>query len=532
MNETRNKRTEPIPEVVTSLPAHLQRSRGSQWGLLSVLILTAVAGCSDKTPPDAAPGEGRPLLWGNCPALPDGATRDPRQTCATLQVPLDYHHPDGRTLEIAISRIATARPDSRRGVLLLNPGGPGLEGLELPSLAATVLPSEVLERYDLIGFDPRGVGHSAPVTCGLTDVSLVNLFPYPAADGSIDANVALARETAARCAASTSGDVLPFITTANTARDMDQIRQALGEGKISYWGQSYGTYLGAVYASLFAENTDRMVLEGNVDPTRVWYGTFHHWSEGMASRFPDAARVAAANNDTVHFGTTVEEVTAAYLELASRLDATPASVPGTSARISGGLFRTVTYSLLEKNEQLPLLVQLWRAIDNLTAGAPTAEDAALLQQVFAQEAARTDVPADNQTAVFLALACGDASWPTGIEVYRKKTAEDRAAHPLTAGMPFNIWPCAFWKTQPREAVVEVTRQGEHNILLLQNRRDNATPWESGLGMRKALGARATFVEVDAGGHYVYGQGSSCVDGVFNTFLMTGQLPQGDVSCAN
>jgi pimeloyl-ACP methyl ester carboxylesterase len=344
--------------------------------------------------------------------------------------------------------------------------------------------------------------------------------------------VALAKADAKQCA-DTVGTTLRYHTTADTARDMDRIRQALGEQKISYWGQSYGTYLGAVYASLFAERTDRMLLEGNVDPSSVWYDGFaRYWGEGMASRFPDAASHAAANDDTLHLGTTAEEVTAAYLELASRLDATPASMPGTSAQLSGGLFRTLTYTLLQMDEQIPLLVQFWRAVAHLTDGTPTAEDAALLQQFLAQGPARAGVPDDNQTAVFLALICGDASWPTDIEFYRKNTAADRAAHPLTAGMPSNIWPCAFWKTQPREAPVEVTRQGAHNILLLQNRRDNATPWESGLGMREALGERATFVGVDAGGHYVYGQGSSCADSVSNTFLVTGRLPQGDVSCAN
>ncbi|MFY0573217.1 alpha/beta fold hydrolase [Cystobacter fuscus] len=188
-------------------------------------------GLLGRRPSGHGAGGAQALVWGNCPGLPEGATRDPRQTCATLRVPLDYQHPEGRTLELTVSRIATARPDSRRGVLLLNPGGPGLEGLDHPSLLATVLSSEVLDHYDLIGFDPRGVGHSSPVTCGLTDVGFTDLFPYPAADGSIDANVALARETAARCAASTSGDVLPFITTANTARDMDRLRQALGKGR-------------------------------------------------------------------------------------------------------------------------------------------------------------------------------------------------------------------------------------------------------------------------------------------------------------
>ncbi|WP_233582866.1 alpha/beta hydrolase [Corallococcus sp. CA053C] len=488
-------------------------------------------GCAAESPPKGTPAGPREIVWGTCPALPEGATRDPRQTCGTLQVPLDPHHPDGPTLEIAVSRITAVHPTSRRGVLLLNPGGPGLGGLELPSLSATVLPSAVLDTYDLIGFDPRGVGHSSPVTCGLTDVSLVNLFPYPAADGSIDANVALARETAARCAASSSRDVLPFITTANTARDMDMIRQALGEEKVSYWGQSYGTYLGAVYASLFPEHTDRMVLEGNVDPASVWSGFTGMWSEGMDSRFPDAARYAATHDDRFHFGTTPEEVTAAYLALANRIDAAPAPIPGTDAAITGGLLRTLTYTLLERDDQLPLLVQVWRTTAHLADGTPTEEDAAVLQMIFAQGPVEAGVPGDNQTAVFLALTCGDASWPTDVEHYRTATAADRADHPLSAGMPSNIWPCAFWKA-PREPAVPVSGQGSRNILLLQNRRDNATPWESGLGMRKAMGARAVWVGVEAGGHYAYGQGSACVDDVFNAFLANGTLPQDDMYCAS
>ncbi|RKH78225.1 hypothetical protein D7Y21_36085 [Corallococcus sp. AB045] len=156
-------------------------------------------------------------------------------------------------------------------------------------------------------------------------------------------------------------------------------------------------------------------------------------------------------------------------------------------------------------------------------------EGAALQQLFAQEPTEAGVPGDNQTAVFLSLTCGDVNWPTDIEHYRMTTAVDRAAHPLTAGMPANIWPCAFWMT-PMEPPVPVSDQGPRNILLLQNRRDNATPWESGLGMRKALGSRAAWVGVEAGGHYAYGQGTSCVDDVFNAFLENGTLPQEDVHC--
>lgn len=501
--------------------------RGCRSLLALALVLAGALGCDEQSDP---PPDEPVIVWGECPPLPDGASRDPRQVCGTLQVPLDHGRPDGPSLELAVSRIATATAGSRRGVLLLNPGGPGLPGLELPSADVGALPAEILERYDLIGFDPRGVGHSSPVTCGLTDgVNIGTLFPYPAADGSIDANVELARDTAAACAASASAEILPFITTLNTARDLDHIRRALGEETLSYWGQSYGTYLGAVYASLFPTKVDRMVLEGNVDPAIGWYGFAQTWGPGMASRFPDAAEVAAAHDDTLHLGATAAAVTAAYLALAGQLDATPAAIPGADAHITGGLLRAITYALLEHDEQLLILARFWRATADLAAGALTEEDIAILGQIFAPTPPQADVPDDNQTAVFLALTCGDTGWPTDPAIYARNTATNRMAYPLTAGMPSNIWPCAFLPA-PREASPAVTREGARHVLLLQNRRDNATPWESGLGMRTALGPRAVFVGLDAGGHYVYGRGASCVDDAFDAFLVSGALPDDDVMC--
>src|SRR5690242_3074364 len=170
------------------------------------------------------------IAWGACPQLAEGAERDPREKCGTVKVPLDYRHPNGKSISIAVSRIATAKPGKRRGALLLNPGGPALEGLDMPGQMAPTLPASVLDQYDLIGFDPRGVGHSTPISCHLTDPSLSDVFPYPAPDGSITANVAKARAVAQQCASGV-GDKLQFFTTANTARDLDRIRQALGEKK-------------------------------------------------------------------------------------------------------------------------------------------------------------------------------------------------------------------------------------------------------------------------------------------------------------
>ncbi|WP_055693992.1 alpha/beta fold hydrolase, partial [Streptomyces prasinopilosus] len=415
--------------------------------LVSALAGTAlVAGGADArgSQPAEVPGTsaGRTagdagITWGTCPAPAGGQTRDPHLTCGTLKVPRDYRDPGGMKIDVAVSRLSTAQPGKRRGVLLLNPGGPALGGLGMPETMASTLPKSVLDRYDLIGFDPRGVEHSTPQSCGLRDPSVSGLFPYPAADGSITKNVALAKANAQQCA-DTVGKNLRYYTTANTARDMDRIRRALGEKKISYWGQSYGTYLGAVYRSLFQGRTDRMVLEGNVDPTKVWAGQVADtWGKGMADRFPDAARVAAAQDGTLGLGANVAQVTRTYLALADRLDRTPAAVPGTPVSLDGALLRNMTYALLLHDDTLPVLTRFWKAADNLAHGSATAADTAVLKEMFAGTPTSPGIPADNQATMFMALTCGDAEWPRDVDGYAARTAADREKWPLTAGMPAN-----------------------------------------------------------------------------------------------
>src|SRR6185437_8908817 len=225
---------------------------------------------------------------------------------------------------------------------------------------------------------------------------------------------------------------LQYFTTADTARDMNRIRTALGVPKISYWGQSYGTYLGAVYTSLFPQQTDRMVLEGNVDPNAVWQQETKMWNQGMNDRFPDAAKIAA-DNAGLGLGSTVAQVEATFIALASKLDKTPAMVPGAGgASIDGALLREVTYELLLHDDTLTPLTQFWKAADDLSAGGPlTAADTAVLQQVLAPTPAEPGVPADNQASMFMALVCGDASWSTNMAAYAANVAAARAQYPLS-----------------------------------------------------------------------------------------------------
>ncbi|MFG2622977.1 alpha/beta hydrolase [Streptomyces sp. NPDC048507] len=489
------------------------------------------SGSPQAADPGGQEGKGKRITWGACPAPAAGQTRNSELRCATLAVPLDYQQPRGPKIKVAVSRLAATGRGQRHGVLLLNPGGPALGGLSMPETMAPTLPASVRDQYDLIGFDPRGVDHSTPQSCKLPNPSVAAMFPYPAADGSIGKNVTLAKSYARKCADAIGKDLRHF-TTANTARDMDRIREALGEQKVSYWGQSYGTYLGAVYRSLFQDRTDRMILEGNVDPTKVWdREVADSWGQGMAERFPDAARAAAAQDSTLKLGATPEQVTDTYLALAGRLDRTPAPLPGAPVPLDGALLRNVTYALLLHDETLPVAARFWRAATDVADGKPTEADAAVLKEVLAQPPAPQDIPADNQATMFMALTCGDAQWPKDVDGYATRTAADRKKWPLTAGMPANIWPCAFWD-KPAEKPVALTT-GPRNTLILQNRRDNATPWAGGLGMHKALGAGAAFVGVDNGGHYVYNAGSACADQATVTFLTTGRLPgQETTSCSD
>ncbi|MFI7677960.1 alpha/beta hydrolase [Actinophytocola sp. NPDC049390] len=501
--------------------------------LATALCVVGATGCDAAYEEDRAPAAAHApdpaITWGSCPEPAPGVTRDPRLTCGTVAVPLDYDRPGGESIEVTVSRLAAADTEKRHGVLLLNPGGPALPGLDMPGAMAPTLPKSILDGYDLIGFDPRGVGHSTPQSCGFDATEAGGPFPYPAADGSIDANVDAARTQAEQCADTAPN--LRFFTTANAARDLDRVRAALGEEKISYWGQSYGTYLGTVYSSLYPDRTDRVILEGNVDPTKVWAGEAAGWGKAMAERFPDAATVAAAQNDTLGLGGTADEVTRTYLALADRLDREPAPVPGTPHALNGAVLRDVTYSLLLRNDTLPVLAQFWRAATNLADGNLTDADAAVLDQVFAEAPPAPGVPRDNQATMFLAITCGDAEWSRDVDEYATRVAADRATWPLTAGMPANIRACAFWEP-PVEDPVTVTDDGPRTIMVLQNRRDHATPWESAVELRDVLGDRAALVGVDNGGHYVYNAGSACADEAVVDFLETGHLPDEDVNCTD
>jgi pimeloyl-ACP methyl ester carboxylesterase len=464
---------------------------------LSVALLATPA----QAEPDRRAGPG--LAWGTCPVT--GVALDPRQECATLHVPLDYRKPGGEQISLAVSRISTARPGMRRGVLLLIPGGPGGAGLARPTTHGLRLPQQVQDRYDLIGFDPRGVGGSTPVECGFEprDLDPVAFLPWPGQGGDITESTEQARRMADACARN-GGPLVRHITTRNEARDLDRIREALGERRVSYWGTSYGTYVGAVYATMFPSRTDRVVLDSNddPDPRRVARGWLANFAVGAEDRFPDFAAWAAARAAEYGLGTTPEEVRDTYLRLTATLDEQPRS------DLTGNTLRALMFNTLYANAAFPQLAVFLRAANTGTPAPP--------------------IPAvpptwANMLAVQNATACNDVSWPGPAHDYAGDVARNRAAYPLTGGMPVNIRPCAFWPYRPIEPATRVSSHGRSNIVMIQNRRDPATPLTGALRMREALGAR--MVITDSGGHDAYLEnGNPCGDAAVTAFLTDGTRP--------
>jgi pimeloyl-ACP methyl ester carboxylesterase len=483
---------------------------------LAVLLLATLLPL--PAPASAAPGgigvsAGSGLDWGDCPPSRLGAELDPRMRCATLRVPLDYRAPRGRSIDIVVSTIRATKPGLRRGVLVMNPGGPGDYSLEMPSMYAPLIPSDVLDRYDLVGFDPRGVGSSAPISCHVPTDIPPDVFDYPDPDGSIDRTVAAVREAAAGCATHV-GDVLPHISTANTARDMDRIRAALGERRISYLGYSYGSYLGTIYRALFPDRADRFVLDSAIDPDRQGYGQKLLLGPAVELRLPDFTGWAAARHADYGLGATSAAVRATYDALTARLDTSPATLPDGTV-VNGNVLRGFTHFQLYRDSNFRTLAATWQYLAG-TAGSDAARQARV--------AAWPDIPADNQSSIIAAIGCNDVSWPRDVDVYRRNVAVYRTLFPATAGQPANINVCAFWPHRPAQPV-RVTPGGRRNVLIVQNMRDPATPWIGALGLLRALGSAAGMVSIDQGGHGAYLlTNSRCGNDTATAFLVHGELP--------
>jgi pimeloyl-ACP methyl ester carboxylesterase len=437
--------------------------------------------------------------------------------CATVRVPLDYARPDGLAIGLALNRIKGSASHGHHGlgVLLVNPGGPGASGVSLARYVATALPKDVASRYDVIGFDPRGVGASEPaLSCAdpKKHFAAPRLDQVPGDDAAETALLARAKDYADACGARW-GWLLPHMTTENSARDMDSIRQALGEEKISYLGYSYGTYLGSVYATLFPSRVKRLVLDSVVDPEGVWYDANIAQDYAFDRRHRDFLAWVARHNDVYHLGRTQAEVSLAWYSMRRRLGAHPAGrLVGPSELDDiftvGGYTNAVwpqfagAFSMYAKKRLPDGLVTAYRQhVDH-------------------------DAAAENNYAVYLAVQCRDAEWPRDWSRWLADTGKVNAKAPFMAWA--NAWynaPCAFW---PEKGGTPVKVGNAHlpPILLVQSRQDAATPYPGALRVRGRFPSARLLVEA-GGNHGVSLGGNACVDRHLAAYLRDGTVPGGE-----
>lgn len=449
--------------------------------------------------------------------------------CATIKVPLDYRVPDGKRIDLAISRIKSTAPGKRHGVLFSNPGGPGGPGLYMPLGMRESLPESAQRKYDLIGFDPRGVGRSSPVSCDLEPEEENWLRPYKKA--TFDKDVTWARDVANKCREK-AGKTLAHITTRNTARDMDLLRAILGEKKISYLGYSYGTYLGAVYTQLFPRRADRFVLDSAVDPARAWRGMIQWWAEGAEPAFDRWTEWAAERSGKYGLGDTPKEVDRTFWDLVAQADEKPIEVEGqpvTGDDIRGGM-RGAFFSPQYATEAF---LELQKAAAGEPASAKKAAALTGPERTRTADAAdpadAAEVPADNMTASFWAVVCGDnsAAWSRDPESYRRDAIEDKGRYPLFGDFASSIKPCAFW-TKSLEPATKVKNKA--GSLVVQNEWDSQTPLPSAQALHADLKGSRMVTVLGGEGHGVYPSGNACTDGTVTRYLVTGKLPAKDVTC--
>jgi len=438
-----------------------------------------------------------------------------RLECSSLQVPLNYADQGGRKITLALSMIpATAPKDEQQGVLLVNPGGPGAPGLSLAADVAQGISPQVAATYDIVGFDPRGVGTSVPaLSCDPSFLNGVEPNYIPANAAAEQVLINRAKAYAADCE-KRYGWLLPYLTTVNSARDMDQIRKAFGVQKINYYGFSYGTYLGQVYGTMFPSQVRRMVLDSTVDPTGAWYEDNIEQDYAFQARLDAFFAWTAKYDGSFHLGSTQAQVEAAYLKVRGELLKSP--IGGASGMGPDELDNTFVVG--------GYLTAVWPIFAQSLSEYATAGNSTYLVAAY-QAYGSTSA---NTFAIYNAVECADVAWPRNWSKWQSDTERVYKSAPFEAWD--NAWfnaACAFWPVKGPAAPFKVDGAGLPPVLMLQGTLDAATPYAGAQDAHRLLPS-ARMVVVEGGGNH--GQSletppNECVQNYLNAYLATGAVPE-------
>ncbi|MFC8784239.1 alpha/beta hydrolase [Streptomyces nigra] len=456
------------------------------------------------------------LDWGRCRATEGSPAPGDEWQCADLKAPLDWKKPEGRTIDLALIR-AKATGDDRIGSLLFNFGGPGGSGVDrLPWYSTGA--SALRERYDLVSWDPRGVGSSEGVRCRrdqeIQASEAVDLTPDTAAEET--AYFKDAADFGKGCR-KTGGSLIAHVSTTDTARDMDLMRQVLGDEKTHYFGISYGTELGGVYAHLFPKNVGRIVLDAVVDPSADAAGHAENQARGFQR---------ALNNYLESTGKSAEEGTREVVDLLKRVDAKP--LPTSSSR-------DLTESLALTGIIRPLYSKAsWPTLTSALQAAQQGDGTELLALADdyndRQDSGKYGTGSHSQRVI----SCLDDRQRPTPEDAKKALPHFEKVSPVFG--PMLGWDtagwCHDWPVPGQYDTPEVSAPGSAPILLIGNTGDPATPYEGTRRMADELGKGVGVMLTWKGeGHSAYAKGSSCVDSTINDYLLEGTVPKDGKVCS-
>lgn len=459
---------------------------------------------------------GQRLDWKRCDAPEGGEAPGSAWRCTQVRVPLDYDRPDGETIPVALIRKEAREKSGRLGSLLFNFGGPGASGVDILPRAASGY-GALNRRYDLVGFDPRGVQRSAGVVCrddAEQDAAerTVDHTPDTAAEEKrfLDDATAFGAGCARR-----SGKVLAHTTTADTARDLDLVRQVLGDARLNYFGMSYGTQLGAAYAHLFPKNAGRLVLDAVVDPTADSVGHARNQTIGFQR---------ALDNYLRSTGQDPKAGTQRIVRLLQRLDREPLAVG--DRRLTESLALTGVVMPLYSQESWPLLTTALRQ-----AESGSGEELLRLADWYddRDESGHYSTQSHSQRAI----SCADsAERPTAAQA-RALLPEFRRLSPVFG--EFLAWDtagwCANWPVKGAATGMDASAPGAAPILVVGTTGDPATPYEGAERMAKALGRGVgVLVSNEGEGHGAYGS-SSCVTTTVDAYFLDGKVPAYGKTCS-
>lgn len=472
---------------------------------------------TDGVPADLVEYYGQDVTWEPCDGAAEGVF-----SCADITAPIDWSDPDAGDLELAV----ILRPASGEslGALLVNPGGPGASGVDLVrSSTEFAVGTRLMEQYDVVGFDPRGVGASTAVRCLDAADMDAYLFDVPAGErGSAEWEAELTArndEFAAACEAN-SGGILSQVTTVNSARDMDLLRGVLGDEKLHYLGYSYGAYLGAMYAELFPERVGRIVLDGGIDPSVPGSMVGARQAAGFESALRAYLQACLDSHEDCPFSGSVDDAAESLADAIAAIDAAPIAASDGRVMNADAMTMGIITALYSEGSWSYLTTSIVAALEG------QADPIFTLVDSYYNRAGGTYL--DNSTEAFSAYNCMD---------YPAESAEAQAeAEALVAEQAPTFAPywsgvdlCESWPFPPSGTREPITADGADPILLVGTTNDPATPYEWSVALADQLSSGVLLTRVGEG-HLGFNKGNACIDDAVNAYFLDGTVPPGDVTC--